>query len=192
MPSNIQITTSLVGPTISITTDTAAHNWFSEQARNYDLRWLLAHADNGVIWGELRDGTLHLSCTALGPEGLTLDWKTLQQARLFGPAGELRVWQGPQGWQARLRRDDAGVSVECLDEKHMLWGTRIGQSNDGFSEMIEGAQGIIHTPPITVAPTDKRRAALLVRHYISEDDTGIARIVDSRLVGLQAPKEEVK
>ena len=98
------------------------------------------------------------------------------------------MWQGPTGWQARLRRDNAGVSVKCLDEQHLLWGTRIGQSNDDFSEMIEGAQGIIHTPPITVAPSDKLRAALLVRHYLREDGAGIARIVDSRLVKLQAPE----
>ncbi len=179
---------SLISPAISIPTDTAAHDWFSKQARDHNLRWLLAHADNGVIWGKLRKGTLHLSSEALMLQGLTLDWGTLQQARLFGLAGEVRVWHGPQGWLARLRRDDAGVSVECLDEKHLLWGTRIGQSEDGFSEVIEGSQGIIHTPPITVAPNEQRRAALLVRHYLGEDETGVARIVDSRLVALQAPE----
>lgn len=187
MPGSISTITSLISP-VSVAIETPARDWFTEQACRYDLHWLLAHADNGVIWGELRDQTLYLSCDAFGPEGLILKWETLQQARLFGPAGELRVWPGPQGWQARLRCDDAGEPCEYIEEQHLLWGTRAGETRDGFTEVTEGSQGIIHTPPISVTPSEKRRTALLVRHYISEDEAGVARIVDSRLVELQAPE----
>ncbi|MHB1044342.1 MAG: hypothetical protein ACYC0Q_16145, partial [Eubacteriales bacterium] len=37
--------------------------WLTEKAGEYSLRWLLAHADDGVIWGELRGKKLLLSIT---------------------------------------------------------------------------------------------------------------------------------
>lgn len=186
----IQATPSLLGPTSNLSAATNARDWFTEQIRELNLRWLLAHADNGVIWGELRDSELRLSSDAFGLDTLTLSWTTLQQARLFGSSGELRVWMGPNNWQAQLRRDgeENGTLIEYIEETHFLWGTKANESRDGFTEIVEGSQGIIHTPPISVAPKETQRAALLVRHYIAEDENGVARIVDSRLVALQAPE----
>lgn len=35
--------------------------WLVNQAKQYSLPWFLAHADDGVIWGEIRTGRLALS-----------------------------------------------------------------------------------------------------------------------------------
>jgi CRISPR-associated protein (TIGR03984 family) len=172
---------------ITVPPDADLCRWLAGQAQTHGLRWLLAHADNGVIWGELRDNALHLSSDAFGPVELALDRETLQQARLFGAAGELRLWRGPDRFEAHLLCDGAGVPVEHLDETYLLWGTSARATKDGFSELVEGAQGIVHAPPISVAPTEKQRATLLVRHYLGEDEAGVVRVVDSRLVALTKP-----
>lgn len=175
------------GTGVTVPPDTDLRTWLEGQAKERDLRWLLAHADNGVIWGELRDKALTLSSDAFGPAELRLDGATLQQARLFGATGELRVWRGPAGLMAYALRDGAGAQTEWLDEAYLLWGWAADPpvARDGFVELVEGRQGIRHTPPLTAAPTEARRARLLVRHYLAHDDDGVARIVDSRLVAVE-------
>ena len=158
--------------------------WLAAQGKQHGLRWLLAHADNGIIWGELRDSVLKLSSDVFGPDELRLDLATLQQARLFGEGGELRLWQGPGGLMAHLLLDGAGDPVEWCDEQYLLWGwaTPSSETRDGFIELVEGRQGIRHAPPLSVAPSEERRASLLVRHYLAENADGVTRIVESRLV----------
>jgi CRISPR-associated protein (TIGR03984 family) len=100
------------------------HEWLAQQARDYDLTWLLAHCEDGVIWGVYRDGKLKLSSDkdAFPSHGLALRWITLRQCRLFGANAELLLWHGPRDWHCTLRRDDEGEEVECIDEDHLLWG----------------------------------------------------------------------
>lgn len=165
--------------------------WLNEQSRTYNLRWLLAHTDSGVIWGDVRDDGLHLSCEAFKIAGVALDRETLQQGRLFGETGELLLWQGATGWRASLRRDavEGARTTPYLNEMHLLWGTKKNDEQDGFLLLEEGHQGIIHAPPLATAPARTCRAALQVRHYLSEEtDTGMLRITASRLVGLLEPK----
>ena len=54
----------------------------SAQARSYGLRWLLAHADDGVIWGEFRPDGLHISSDAFPHISPSLRVETLQQMRV--------------------------------------------------------------------------------------------------------------
>lgn len=168
--------------------------WLTEQAKQYRLRWLLAHTDSGVIWGEMREDTLYLSCEAFAStfRGVALDVDTLQQCRLFGKEGELLLWQGTTGWQAALRRDDVedGTSVCYLDEDHLLWGNRKEGEQDGFLLLAEGREGIVHAPPLKNVPDseEEARAALSVRHYLTENaETGMLRVAASRLVELLEP-----
>jgi CRISPR-associated protein (TIGR03984 family) len=170
--------------------DTDLHAWLTEQAQQYQLPWLLAYADDGVIWGELRDdGHLHLSCAAFPQSALHLRWITLQQCRLFGPPGELLLWPGPQGRQARLRLDSHGETITYIDEEQLLWGHSVNGQQNGFMLLVEGAQGISHAPPITTRPGPHKRARLHIRHYLHPDtDTGIVRIGSSRLVALIEPQ----
>jgi len=171
--------------------------WLEEQAAQHKqlgLRWLLAHCHDGVIWGELREGALALSCDLFTERGLTLRLSTLQQARLFGADGELLLWPGPRGtWQITLRRDEPGDEAHYFDEQHLLWGTRVLDEKKGFLQLAEGVQGIVHTPPITSPPSSAKqneaRARLKVRHYLGEDPTtGMLRVVGGRLVELLAPQ----
>lgn len=178
--------------TIPITVDTMQplHSWLATQASKYGLRWLLLHSEFGVVWGEQNGNALALSTPAA-----MLNWNVLQQARLFGEGGELLVWQGPQQWQARLIKDGEGQPAEWIDEKQMLWGNRLADEPSGsdcFTAIAEGSQGITHMPPIgDTPPTNEQRARLLVRHYLGEDDAGVARVSYSRLVKLLKPGEEV-
>jgi CRISPR-associated protein (TIGR03984 family) len=154
--------------------------WFEEQAKYHDLKWLLVHADDGVIWGEFRDGKIHLSSKLFGPE---LRLKTLQMARLFGATGELFIWRNDYcSWKARLVIDKEGQEIECFDEIMLLLGTRWKNSNDGFFLWEHGSEGLRHAPPIDINDDLK----LKVRHYINYDEDGQAYIKFSRLVCIGA------
>jgi len=171
-------------------------SWLTEQAKAYDLTWLLAHCQDGVIWGKWDSHNLGLSCDAFPGRKLALRLEMLLHARLFSDRGELLIWRGPRTeWKARLWRDSVGDDQEYIDEAHLLWGdARDGEAlvrKDGFVQLHEGSQGIVHAPPIGDAtPSETHRARLLVRHYIGEDDAGVARIYGSRLVKLLEPGEK--
>ncbi len=152
-------------------------------AQDYNLRWLLAHADDGVIWGEVRDGKLHLSSDAFPQISPPLRAATLQQARLFGPEGELLVWKEDAGWQARRIQDGAGDSIEYYDEAHLLWGDREEGRQDGFVLLCQGKEGLRHAPPLPEGVQPPAR--LHVRHYLAYDPDGQAHIAYSRLVGFE-------
>ena len=158
----------------------------SEQARPYGLRWLLAHADDGVIWGEMRDDGLHLSCDAFPEHSPPLRPETLQQMRMFGPLAELLFWRDGAAWQARLIRDNAGEAHGYFDEAHLLWGDIAEQQKNGFLLLRQGKEGLRHAPPLNFAgqlPASlKARPYLKVRHYINYDEDGQAYVAYSRLV----------
>jgi CRISPR-associated protein (TIGR03984 family) len=181
----------------SVPADGDLVEWLAAQARAHGLRWLLAHTRGGPSWGELRADGLHLSsdAAAFPRAGLELSSDTLRRCRLFGPAGELLVWRGPdvgagspsraEGLRARLLRDDdTGDDIMYLSEPYLLsgWGDT---ARDGFVELVEGEQGTVHTPPLPAAVPEGSRAAILVRHYLATDDeTGQVSIETSRMVEL--------
>lgn len=165
--------------------------WLLAQARPY-MRWLLAHDDHGVIWGLIeQDGALKLSSDVFSEEdrypslAVSLKAKSLQQVRLFGEGGELLVWKGQSGFEARLIEDTLGVAKECLiDENYILWGRGRGKGDvigfrAPFTFLQEGQQGLRHAPP--AAMPSKGRLALAVRHYLDFDDEGQAYVALSRL-----------
>ncbi len=164
--------------------------WLQTRAETLGLRWLLAHTDSGVIWGELRDSELALSSDAFPRPGLRLRGETLQQARLFGAAGEVLLWRGPdEQWQATTRLDGTGEAGEYFDEAYVVWGFKEERTLcDGFRELREGAQGIIHSPPLQRTPSNTKRAHLTMRHYLQHDTNGLIRIVAGRLLGLSEAK----
>jgi CRISPR-associated protein (TIGR03984 family) len=155
----------------------------AEWARTYGLPWLLAHADDGVLWGELRADGLHLSSNAFDKISPPLRAVTLQQARLFGPSAELLLWKDGTGWQARLIQDGAGESGEYYDETHLLWGSEVEQYQDGFALLRQGREGLRHAPPLPQGAQPLAR--LRVRHYVAHDADGQAYIAYSRLVSIE-------
>lgn len=175
--------------TFPIDAATPLFAWLSAKAAEHELRWLLLHAETGVVWGERHGNTLALSVDAT-----RLHWNSLHQARLFGESGEVFVWPGPQGWQARLIHDGEGNQIDVIDERQMLWGNRLHSlpsDQAGFPTITEGSQGVFHAPPIgDDVPNERRRVRLLVRHYLGEDAAGVVRVAQSRLVKLLKPGEQ--
>jgi len=152
-------------------------------AQRYGLSWLLAHADDGVVWGACVDTDSGLRL-AVQPTPPTLRLTTLQMARLFAPHAELLLWR--EGiWRARLVRDHVqgeearpdGTMLlnEAFDEAQILWGDRTTRAGTvegvAFVTMSDGAQGLRHTVPLAVplGRHDKRPLRLHVRHYVAED-----------------------
>jgi CRISPR-associated protein (TIGR03984 family) len=158
------------------------------QRAQLSLRWLLAYTERGVIWGELRDGQLALSSEAFPADKRSLRPQTLQQVRMFGEDGELLLFRGPGGdWQHCLRIDTSGAATEYFDEDYLLWGYNNEQQSpvqqNGFIELREGSEGIVHAPPLATMPSAEKRARLRMRHYLQINPaSGLMHVAASRLV----------
>lgn len=154
--------------------------WLQKYANRYNLPWLLAHADDGVIWGEVRDGALYRSNGLFEPH-LRLD--TLQMARLFGFGGELFLWKNDNSWSSRMVTDGEGNSKEYYDETHLLWGKDVEKRENGFIHLRHGEEGLHHAPPVGDGDVEPP-LVLIVRNYIGYDDDGQAYVQFSRLVSI--------
>ncbi len=172
-------------------------NWLSQQMYERNLKYLLAHADDGVIWGRL-DGeeliTSHDVAPAYSPP---LRAATLQMARIFAPAGEVLIWRDESGaWVGRLIAETALPDATArwttaFEEKHVLLGTKAEPQKRDFSLLSEGSQGLCHVVPLNlpkIIDEQRRPLRLVVRHYLTEDDDGFIRVNASRLVDLLAPE----
>lgn len=173
-------------------------DWLKQQAQDYQLTYLLAHAEDGVIWGhfDLESGRL-TTAEAVFPECYfpKLRLKTLQQCRVFGEKGEVFLWNSNSKWRSRvILASKASELIEkeeigLIPESQILWGTK-GQEKDNFTLLSDGSQGLRHAVPLiginfgSDEKKLKRPVKLQVHHYFCYDSDGIARIFISRLVDL--------
>jgi len=173
---------------VDVTSAEELKKWLQVKAGEHGLIYLLAYADDGVIWGRLADtGQLQLSGEAFEEVTVKLRPNTLQQARLFGPRGELFLWRTDEGFSCRLTNDGGEKPESFLEDVYWLWGTG-GQTSGEFTLMEEGKQGLFHAPPLKDAAG--KRGGLKVRHYVEYDpETGQAYISHSRLVDLEIVEE---
>lgn len=168
--------------------------WLASQMKP-NRQWLLAYADDGVIWGKLTADQQLMTSNDIAPKiSPELRWETLQQAYIFGEQGEVRLWREGDDWHARLVIGDAD-ETDTINEHHILWGTKTiqnkNQVKDGFTQVQEGQQGMNHVAPLVVTDDGlrERKLKLLVRHLIEYDaDSGEARITLSRLVNIEVSK----
>lgn len=188
------------------------HQWLQDQAQAHHLKYLLAHADDGVIWGIFdtnyslttsydvfekgeNNHSSNSSKNTFNPVSLRLC--TLQQCRLFGATTEVMLWKGgenynvAQSWRARYIKDEGFEKEDFISENQILWGTQVEEMKDGFTLLSDGSQGLQHAvpiPEITLDPSETmhRPVRLCVRHYVDYDNDGLARIYLSRLVDLTA------
>jgi CRISPR-associated protein (TIGR03984 family) len=163
--------------------------WLREQASKYKLKFLLAHAEDGVIWGKFQDGNL-ITADSMFSEFAKLRQLTLQQCRIFSESSEVLLWQTDEGFKARLIEDEHIDKKEYICEYQILWGTHGDkQEPEGFTLLWDGKQGLKHAVPFTDIEIEKdgelkNRVCLQVNHYIDYNDAGVARIYLSRLVSL--------
>lgn len=163
-------------------------SWLWQQTQNKGVKFLLAHADDGVIWGKFEGNTWHFSGEVFPKVSPRLSATTLQQARLFGEQAELLIWRHEAGWRGRLIQDEDGdKAVDYYDEAQILWGDQVVESKDGFTLVKEGQQGLRHAVPLSLSKSDfghkKHPLRLQVRHYLAADEkTGLLQVNLSRLV----------
>lgn len=170
-------------------------NWLLNQGKRYVAKYLLAHAEDGVIWGLIDDNGLQTSDTVAPHISPPLCVSSLLQCRLFSEEGELLIWRTDHGWRARLVQDEPNSEVGALDEDYVLWGNGCEGGKDPFTVVVEGVQGLRHAVPISLPQThfdDKKHPLrITVRHYLEENpNTGQFFIGYSRLVKLFAVKQE--
>jgi CRISPR-associated protein (TIGR03984 family) len=177
--------------------------WLKAKAEEFELKYLLAHADDGVIWGKFEN----LKLTTSGdddvfPQFTKLRTCTLQQCRIFGKNAdddngdgnaEVMLWKVDKTWKARLINDQNLSDQDYIPEAQILWGTQAEAENNGFTLVSDGSQGLKHAVPLTeinFKGKDYRPLRLKVRHYIDYDQSDVARIYLSRLVDLESVKIE--
>ena len=162
-----------------------------------DTCWLLAHCDDGVVWGKRgrNQGGWELSHVPFPNISPRLSEENLQQIRLFGSQREVLIWRTDNGFRGRVLADTDRITEKSLRPKvemHILVGNRLLKGPvDGFS-LIGDARGTRHAVPIVCHANDFRVGErtrwplrMKIRHYLTqEEDTGIVRIAASRLVDL--------
>ncbi|MEZ4726042.1 MAG: CRISPR-associated protein Csx19 [Caldilineaceae bacterium] len=167
--------------------------WLQQEAQKRKLPWLLAHSDDGVNWGKIEKNRLLISHDYFATLAPPLRTATLQQARLFGSAGELLLWQVDGQWRGRFLAADP--NAESVTMRYLLWGDRSEGKKEGFVLLADGAEGLRHAPPLPAETTfdpKTQHICLQVQHYINYDKDGQAYIASSRLVTIDvvAQKEE--
>lgn len=175
----------------------ALHTWLKQKAKEYNLEYLLAHAEDGVIWGRFDKNQLTTAEKVFCKPDFNVDFPTLrlptlQQCRIFGKSGEVLLWRTGEKWRSRLVQDKGEAEIT---ERQILWGTH-GQKRDHFTLLWDGLQGLKHAVPFTDVALDDRNklinpVRLLLHHYVNYDDAGVACIHLSRLVDLTTEKEPI-
>ncbi len=165
-------------------------SWIVAQATQYNLQYLLAHADDGVNWGIVDNGQLTVSHDCYPKHTPQLRLATLQQFRLFGEAGELYLWRVDEQWHGRFLDGTRDQEADTFPTTYLLWGTsedtRQKSADARFILLADGEEGLRHAPPrLEGFDANKHYLALKVLHYVAYDGDGQAHVAASRLVELK-------
>jgi CRISPR-associated protein (TIGR03984 family) len=178
-------------------TDKEVAEWLTSQAEPKERPFLLALADDGVIWGGFVGEQFK---TSAGKEDISpeLRGETLQRAFVFGLDEEIRLFRDEAGaWQAR-RITDAGLDV--IVESQILWGSRAHTPQDGFTRIFDARQmGLDHIVPLEIENSrldadegGQECVRLEVHHLVDYNEDGEAHIALSRLAGLAVGRKEME
>lgn len=158
--------------------------WLDSLAK--DHLFLLAFADDGVVWGKAENGKWATSFDAFGAPFAQLRGQTIQEAFAFGESDQIHLYRSGETWQARKVTDTG----EWIVESQLLWGDEIqGEPSQGFTHLFDKVQqSMNHALPLSITIEDLKTKAprLTIHHFIETDEnTGEARIFLSRLVKLE-------
>jgi CRISPR-associated protein (TIGR03984 family) len=173
----------------SIQNNDTLTSWIEENAKKYQLKYLLAHADDGIIWGRFDTTEKLMTAHESFPQFPELRLITLQQGRIFGEQSEVLIWKTDESLKARSVQDPS--EYEHFPEEQILWGTHAEKEDkkNSFTLLADGFQGLRHAVPLTnikFSKEQKRLIRLVVHHYYKYDKcTGLARVFLSRLVDLK-------
>lgn len=160
--------------------------------------WLLAHCDDGVVWGKRDDqqSPWLLSNVPFPKISPLLIEGNLQQLRLFGAEREVLVWRTEIGFAGRILVDDGAVfsngdPLRPKHERHVLVGDRLLAGPVGGFSLVGDARGSRHAVPVECRGEDFLQQGrpytplrLQVRHYVNQNESGVVRVATSRLVNL--------
>lgn len=172
-------------------------SWIIAKATQYNLQYLLAHADDGINWGIVDNGQITVSHDCYPDHAPQLRPATLQQVRLFGDGGELYLWRVDDQWCGRFLDGKRDHEADTYSTTYLLWGTsedtRQKPDDERFILLADGEEGLRHAPPrLKDFDANSHYLALKVLHYIAYDGDGQAHVAASRLGGLQTVKREKK
>jgi CRISPR-associated protein (TIGR03984 family) len=144
---------------------------------------LLAHFDDGVLWGTLTSGLLRLAHVPRAPRAR---WLTLLDARVFNQTHELRYWRTSNGGCRGVRVSDEPLDGSTTTEyphsveaNYVLLGDRTSDSAPAGFVIRRAPGGHEHA-----APEGAER--IWVRHYFQRDSqTGLLREASHRWLGLK-------
>lgn len=157
-----------------------------------DLVWLLAHCDDGVVWGRRDRVRWRLSSEVFPGSSPVPSRENVQQLRLFGPLREVLIWRTDTGFLGRELMDrevELSDPLRPQDQEYLLVGERVQlAARDGFT-LVSDARGARQAVPLVctddtfgTGENPRRPLRLEVRHYFSTDDMGLLRATASRLV----------
>jgi CRISPR-associated protein (TIGR03984 family) len=165
-------------------------DWLTQQV-TADRPYLLAHADDGVIWGAWLNQGVCTSYDVAPHFSPQLRGITLQQAFVFGRQDEIRLFHDELGnWQARQVVDADFKDKDTIIENQILWGDEfVAALNESFTHVRDrNQQGLDQVLPLKITPQDLLqglRPRLEIHHFIEYDSkTGEARIGLSRLAAI--------
>lgn len=170
------------------TSDDQVRAWLEDQLTP-DLPFLLAFADDGVIWGCKVNGKLVTTHDVEPQAGAKLRGETLRLAHVFGSKQEIRLFRGEMDEWKTAKIFDGDTFIP---ESQILWGDRLGRkAAEGFARFEDLTKGI----PPQLYPLEKEEnassdeARLDLRHTVAFNESGEARIIYSRLVGLRVSRK---
>lgn len=165
--------------------------------------WVLAHCDDGVVWGLRSKDGWALSSGSFKELVAAITHSNVQQLRLFGSSSEILIWRsganGADGvYRGRILRDVAFDTERApFEESVVLVGDRLLHPQTSLEErnrenpfsLVGDATGSCHAVPLSCEERHFREnrwpLRLDIKHYLEEDkDTGALRIAASRLVRL--------
>ncbi len=180
-------------PILPAPTNENIREWIAGQMKENNLTFLLAFADDGVIWGQMDNASLVIAHETTQKEErkkyTELRGKTLQQAYAFSDKMEVRLFRDEmEKWKA-LKIEDEGETI--ITESQALWGDKLDEdeyqpTGTGFMRLLAERKGI----PPQIIPWDKKDfgkekcVRLEVRHIVKYNDDGEAYVELSRLAGL--------
>ena len=145
------------------------------KASEYD--YAVLYSDSGVYIAVIENGRF-ITNTGVFPENIT-------ELRAFNKEGEIHAVLCGNIVKGRIVKDDFGDAAEVFDERHLLFGDRCEEAENGFYKYSEDRGTVLY---LQFPKADGERAYVEVRNYTASSGDDLL-FIDWRL--LSFGKEEI-